>query len=214
MKMRLYKIRWLLISSLLILLSVSAAKQGLFGKSEADSAISDLSNPQSVVATTDQNNTSLNSKMIGQSPSSLESTEVIPVNPKDMTEEQVCELVTGFWKSQYYGTRHLEIRDDGTATIYYRASILARFVIGKQVLIQYDWEFDPEKTQVTFIAKSGLPVNGYEYIVEKWGANQCQTVIKATPKLLLLLDLDGETEHHWRRIDNIDKKIIEEFEAL
>jgi len=127
-------------------------------------------------------------------------------------EDQIQDMVTGFWQSEYYGTRHLTIQADGTATIYYEPSLLAQFVVGKQLTIHYDWKYDPEQKQVVFTVTSGFPAKSFEYVLKKWGKTQRQTVIEASKDELLLLDTDGETKHHWHRIAAIDEEIIKKFQ--
>ncbi|MBL4883037.1 MAG: hypothetical protein JKY95_00695 [Planctomycetaceae bacterium] len=209
MRKQLHKSPWMMVLGLLVLLVVGFSMRGWSGTSDSNSHL-----PESQVAITESDSLA---DLSFATPQSLQSQSVEaveghePVDPKDMSTEQVKKLVTGFWKSKYYGTRHLEIRDDGTATIYYEASMLARLVIGKQVLIQYDWEYDASKTQVKFIATSGEPTEGFDYIIDKWGKNQQQTVVQASQELMLLLDSDGETEHHWRRLDSIDAEVLKKF---
>ncbi len=195
-----YKSPWLAIPAVLILLGIGFSVQHLFGTGVSSSALE----TQSTVSSSAQ-----------LSPAQLDSSNK-PVEKKSMKEmetEQVKQLVTGYWKSSYYGTRHLIIREDGTATIYYQPNMLARLVMGGQLTIHYHWEYDRENIQVLFTATDGYPQKSYEYVLEKWGANQRQTVLDATEQRLLLLDGDDTTKHDWQRIEAIPESILKKFKA-
>jgi hypothetical protein len=195
-----YKSPWLAIPGILILLGLGLGVQHLFGTGVSSSApemqSTKSSSAQLSPAQPDSSNESVDKKSL-----------------KEMETEQVKQLVTGFWKSSYYGTRHLTIREDGTATIYYQPNMLAQFVMGGRLAIHYYWEYDLKNTQVLFTATDGYPQKSYEYVLEKWGANQRQTVLDATEQRLLLLDGDNTTKHDWQRIDAIPESILKKFQA-
>lgn len=200
-----YKSPLMLLPGLLALFGVGFGVQYLFGigvsppHSEVPPAISsgspDIQNPSHLTET---------------SPGRAE--EAKTKSLKEMDKEQIKPLVTGYWKSNYYGTRYLIIRKDGTATIYYQPNMLAQLVMGGRLTIHYNWDYDPEKTQVLFTATGGFPKKSYEYVMNKWGADQQQTVLEATAQRLLLLDSDDTTKHDWQRIEEIPKSIIEQFQ--
>ncbi len=200
MQKRLYKSPWVAIPGVLILLGLGFSVQRLFGTAESNTANIKL---QSTIS---------EQEPVPESDAHSSIKPVEEVNLKEMNTEQVKQLVTGFWRSKYYGIRHLVIREDGTATIYYQPNMLAQFVMGGQLTIHYDWEYDREKTQVVFKATEGYPQKSYEYVLNKWGANQRQTVLEATDQNLLLLDGDEKTKHDWRRIETIPEKIIKIFQ--
>jgi len=195
-----YKSPWLAIPAVLILLGLGLSVQHLFGTGVSSSA----PEMQSTVSNSVQNSTT-------QRDSSTEPVEKKSL--KEMETEQVKQLVTGFWKSSYYGTRHLIIQEDGTATIYYQPNMLAQLVMGGHLTIHYNWEYDRENTQVLFTATDGYPQKSYEYVLKKWGANQRQAVLDATEHRLLLLDGDNTTKHDWQRIDAIPESILKKFQA-
>ncbi len=200
MQKRLYKSPWVAIPGVLILLGLGFSVQRLFGTAESNTSNIKL---QSTIS---------EQESVPESEALLSTKPVEEVNLKEMNTEQVKQLVTGFWSSKYYGIRHLVIREDGTATIYYQPNMLAQFLMGGQLTIHYEWEYDREKTQVVFKATEGYPQKSYEYVLNKWGANQRQTVLEATDQNLLLLDGDEKTEHDWRRIEAIPEKIIKIFQ--
>ncbi len=200
MQKRLYKSPWVAIPGVLILLGLGFSVQRLFGTAESNTSNIKL---QSTIS---------EQESVPESEALLSTKPVEEVNLKEMNTEQVKQLVTGFWRSKYYGIRHLVIREDGTATIYYQPNMLAQFLMGGQLTIHYEWEYDREKTQVVFKATEGYPQKSYEYVLNKWGANQRQTVLEATDQNLLLLDGDEKTEHDWRRIEAIPEKIIKIFQ--
>ncbi len=197
-----YKSPLVLLSGLLALFGVGLGVQYLFGTGGSPShpeippAISsDIQKPSRLSET-----------------SSGQTEEAKTKSLKEMDKERIKLLVTGFWKSNYYGTRYLTIRKDGTATIYYQPNMLAQLVMGGRLTIHYSWDYDPEKTQVLFTATGGFPKKSYEYVMNKWGADQQQTVLDATEQRLLLLDSDDTTKHDWQRIEAIPKSVIEQFQ--
>ncbi len=195
-----YKSPWLAVPCILILLGLGLSVQHLFGTGVSSSA------PE--MQATVSNSAQLSPTQPDSSSESVEKKSL-----KEMETEQVMQLVTGFWKSSYYGTRHLIIREDGSATIYYQPNMLAQFVMGGRLTIHYNWEYDRENIQVLFTAIDGYPQKSYEYVLEKWGANQRQTVLDATEQRLLLLDGDNTTKHDWQRIEAIPESIFKKFQA-
>ncbi len=198
---RFYKSPWLTVPGILILLGVGFTVQHLFGTGASSSV------PERELASSDSADVSLSRLAVVED-------SIEPKNMKEMDTEQVRQLVTGFWKSNYYGTRHLIIREDGTATIYYEPNMLAQLVMGGRLRIHYNWEYDPENTRVLFTATEGYPQKSYEYVLEKWGADQQQTVLEATAQRLLLLDGDNTTKHDWKRIEAIPESVLKKFQAL
>lgn len=203
MKKQFRKSPWAIVAALLILSGLSLGVQGLFGTSDSNSTRSEHSHSK-------KPSSNQLSSTIASSEKRDSSSEQF--DPEEMSAEQIQQIFTGFWTSEYYGTRHLTIKNDGTATIYYQPSLLASFVVGNQLTINYQWEYDPDNTQVIFTVISGHPAKSFNYVLDKWGKTQRQTVINASKDMLLLLDLDGKTEHHWHRLDAIDEQIIKKSE--
>lgn len=134
-----------------------------------------------------------------------------PVPPSEVTPEQVRAIVPGFWKSSFYGTRYLHVRDDGTATIFFQANTLARMFVGSKLKIEYNWEYYPEHERVEFKTISGSPQKSLEYVQKTWGTDQAQTVESISKTELNLVDPDGKTKHHWTRLDEIPQSVRDAF---
>lgn len=142
---------------------------------------------------------------------------IIPENPTppgELTPEQIQQLVTGYWESEFYGMRYITVRDDGTATVYFQASTLASMVVGSRLKIEYEWYYDEKEQQVVFTIVGGTPRKGLDYVTKTWGHRQRQNVITACRGELQLLDLDGKTKHHWVRLEAIPTDIQNRFSKL
>ncbi len=135
-----------------------------------------------------------------------------PVTPDQLTKEQIDAIVLGTWHSHYYGERHLIVREDRTATIYYQANMMARMFVGSQLRIEYSWKYDPEKQQVIFTITGGGPESGLEYVKKTWGDDLRQTVESICVSDMYLADLDGKTKHHWSRLTEVPEKVMAVFE--
>ena len=137
-----------------------------------------------------------------------------PTAPADLTSEQIQNTVIGHWQSEYYGTRYLTIRPDGTAVIYFRASTLASMVVGSRLRIEYAWRYDPQAQQVIFDVTGGGPASGLDYVMKMWGKQQRQKVITVCEQQLLIQDLDGKTSHDWQHLEEIPDKLRTEYDQL
>jgi len=137
-----------------------------------------------------------------------------PTSPSDLTDEQIEQTVIGNWKSEYYGTRYLTIRPDGTAVVYFRASTLASMFVGSRLRIEYAWRYDPHAQQVIFDVTGGGPVSGLDYVMKMWGKRQQQQVLTVCEQQLLIQDMDGKTRHDWQHLDEIPEKLRTEFDKL
>lgn len=135
-----------------------------------------------------------------------------PVAPDQLTKEQIDAIVVGTWHSQYYGERHLIVREDQTATIYYQANMMARMFVGSHLRIEYSWRYDPEKKQVIFTITGGGPESGLDYVKKTWGDDLRQTVESICVSDMYLADLDGKTKHHWSRLTEVPEKVMAVFE--
>lgn len=137
-----------------------------------------------------------------------------PTSPEDLTGEQIQQTVVGHWTSDYYGSRYLTIRSDGTATVLFQANTLARMFVGHRLKIDYTWYYDVSLGQVVFTVTGGAPQQGIEYVVKLWGNQQRQNVLSVCRSQLHLRDLDGKTEHVWKQLGGIPVEIASKFEKL
>ncbi len=137
-----------------------------------------------------------------------------PTSPEDLTGEQIQQTVVGHWTSDYYGSRYLTIRSDGTATVLFQANTLARMFVGHRLKIDYTWYYDVSAGQVVFTVAGGAPPQGIEYVVKLWGNQQRQNVLSVCRSQLHLQDLDGKTEHVWKQLGAIPMEIASKFEKL
>lgn len=137
-----------------------------------------------------------------------------PTAPAQLTPQQIECIVAGAWTSEYYGTRYLTIRNDGSATVLFQANTLARMFVGSLLKIEYTWEYDPQQQQVVFHMEQGAPEQGAEYVTKLWGKLQKQDVITVCRGQLHMRDLDGKTEHHWKRVESIPPSFAKKFDKL
>ncbi len=137
-----------------------------------------------------------------------------PTAPDQLTPRQIERLVSGAWTSEYYGTRYLTIRNDGSATVLFQANTLASMFVGRLLKIEYTWEYDSQHMQVVFRMEQGAPEQGAEYVAKLWGKLQKQDVISVCREQLHMRDLDGKTEHHWKRVDTIPRTFAKKFDKL
>jgi len=166
-----------------------------------------------VPSSVEQNSTADESAETGEQQDGLE-IPVTPTPPDQLTPEQIRKIVAGQWTSQYYGTRYLTVRNDGTATILFKANTMASMVVGSRLKIEYTWEYDPDKERVIFTMVDGGPESGIEYVRKLWGNQQRQDVLHVSANELHLRDLDGKTEHHWVTITGIPEKVQKQFADL
>lgn len=150
----------------------------------------------------------------GDSPADNADIPQTPTRPSDLTPEQIRQVVAGHWTSEYYGTRYLTVRNDGTATILFQANTMARMVVGARLRIEYTWEYDPSKERVIFTMVDGGPESGIAYVRKLWGNQQKQDVLFVCTGELHLRDLDGKTEHHWVALNEIPNKVQDRFAKL
>lgn len=130
------------------------------------------------------------------------------VPPDQLSPEQIEKIVVGAWKSEYYGDRYLTVRDDGTATIYFHANAFASMFVGSKLKIEYDWSYEPAKNHVVFRITGGGPEKSLAYVKKMWGSEQRQIVSKLSKSELHLVDLDGETKHLWKHLDEIPRNVL------
>ncbi|MCG6157379.1 hypothetical protein [Rubinisphaera margarita] len=130
------------------------------------------------------------------------------VPPDELSTEQIEKIVVGAWKSEYYGDRYLTVRDDGTATIYFHANAFASMFVGSKLKIEYNWSYEPARQHVVFKIVGGGPAKSLEYVKKMWGSEQRQIVAKLSKSELHLVDLDGETKHLWKHLEEIPRNVL------
>lgn len=114
-----------------------------------------------------------------------------PVPTSDTTR------LSGAWTLDDGIQRRIEVRPDGTATMWVKLDALSAFVYGPELTLEVTWKL--EGNRLTYIAISGKPEQNVARLLRDFGTVQEYTIIEFTEDHLLLeLDRD-QTRYDWRR---------------
>jgi hypothetical protein len=127
------------------------------------------------------------------------SPHTMPAGPPANPDEQRRRMVLGVWEDDYQGHRTMTLLEDGTGTMVvelsgWRAAMSA-------ARLRFDMEWSVESGRLKKRTVGGEPAAQVQMILKTMGDRVDEPIVELTPDRLVLLDADGKTKYHWRRVD-------------
>ena len=141
----------------------------------------------------DQNQNETASK--GAGPTTVDSGG--PETPAD-PDERHREAIVGLWKQVQTGVRWLDVRPDGTATMFIDPDWIAKAVIGNSLTVEIEWSI--EEGRVFMRSVSGEPKSAFQAVTTLYGSDRERPIVTLDDSKLVMLDEEEGEESAWVRV--------------
>lgn len=122
------------------------------------------------------------------------------------------EQVVGIWKQNESGIRWLNVREDGTATMFIdpAGSWAAKAIIGDGLTIQIEWSIDDGRVQMKSV--SGAPSSTFKAVSALYGTDRNRGIARLDDEKFVMLDDSDGSKSEWTRVaksESLPKAIVD-----
>jgi hypothetical protein len=113
-------------------------------------------------------------------------------------DERLRRQVVGTWEDDYQGKRTMTLQEDRTGTMVvelggWKATLFA-------ARLRFDMAWSVEGGRLQKRTTGGEPADKVAMILKTMGDRAEESILELDDDRLLLLDGDGKTTYHWRRV--------------
>lgn len=113
-------------------------------------------------------------------------------------ESEWKRLILGTWHDDYQGKRTMTLREDGTGIMIVELSGLKAKLYASRLEFDMTWSLENRRLKKKTVG--GRPSGKVKLILATMGNQVNEPILELTQESLVLLDADGETKYHWRRV--------------
>jgi hypothetical protein len=106
--------------------------------------------------------------------------------PALSADELMEQAFLGTWQLEDHGTRTIEVKADGTASMHIELDFFASLVYGEEMTMELTWSV--KDGVLTYSVVSGLPVESVERVVSDFGRERSYRVLELGDELIQLQD--------------------------
>ncbi len=107
-------------------------------------------------------------------------------------------MVLGVWEDEYQGKRTMTLEEDGTGTMVVELSGWRAALSAPRLRFDMKWVVEGAHLKKQTIR--GEPEAQVKMILQAMGDRVDEPILELTEDHLRLLDQDGKTKYHWKRV--------------
>ena len=130
-----------------------------------------------------------------------------PVESSDPESAKFSQLIVGEWRQDYYGTRTLSVKADGTATMTIVPSPVFAIGFGPKIDLTMFWSV--KDGHLDYGVSGGTPTDKVKLAAKTWGDHWVEKIIELNETKLDLLSVDGSSHSIWERVSGRESSTTE-----
>lgn len=128
-----------------------------------------------------------------------------PGAPAGPTDDELRAMIVGRWQTISNGTRLIENRTDGTASMDLTFAFVASLLYGDKMHIELRWTV--EEGLLVYTMQSGTPKSNFDRIVSDFGSLATYRFLSISPERMhLVRQSDPSEDYVWTRVET-EKKL-------